>query len=123
MTRNKLVQKVTLKMIECHDIFFTIGTCYHYKRICIETKEGYRNVFDTSTDIWRPLTKHEMNVILTEGFADASRAIIKYNETRKLKENRHLFNLASAKGNTKEKEYYFKIATRAIKKLRSLLDY
>lgn len=121
MTRNNLVKKVTLKMIECHDIFFTIGTCYHYKRLCIETKKGYENVFDTSTDIWRPLNIDEMQMILDEGFLVTNQNVILYNELRKLKENRRMFHIATVKKNLKEKEFYFNIAKRAIKKLKSLL--
>ena len=123
MTRNNLVKQVTLKMIECHDIFFTIGTCYHYKRICIETKKGYENVFDTSTDIWRPLNVDEMQMILDEGFLVTNQNVIFYNELRKLKENRRMFHIATVKKNLKEKEFYFNIAKRAIKKLKSLLWY
>lgn len=123
MTRNNLVKQVTLKMIECHDIFFTIGTCYHYKRLCIETKKGYENVFDTSTDIWRPLNIDEMQMILDEGFLVTNQNVIFYNELRKLKENRRMFHIATVKKNLKEKEFYFNIAKRAIKKLKSLLWY
>lgn len=123
MTRNNLVKQVTLKMIECHDIFFTIGTCYHYKRLCIETKKGYENVFDTSTDIWRPLNMDEMQMILDEGFLVTNQNVIFYNELRKLKENRRMFHIATVKKNLKEKEFYFNIAKRAIKKLKSLLWY
>lgn len=121
MIRKTYVKKVKKRMANAPEIFFTINTCYYYKRICVETKPGFEDVFDISTDIWRPLTLHEMRTILDYGFEHANKKIIRFNEVKKLQENRRLFQIASAKQNSKEKEFYYNIAMRAIKKLRSLL--
>lgn len=123
MNRKQLVAKVIqmLKLTEAP--FFAIGNCYYYRRICIDLNHGHENVFDTSTDIWRPLNIHELNVIIEKGFNKANAYITIKNSRNQLIQSRESFHIATIKGNEKDKNKYFKKAMEAIKKLKQMVGY
>lgn len=123
MNRKQLVAKVIqmLKLTEAP--FFAIGNCYYYRRICIDLNHGHENVFDTSTDIWRPLNIHELNVIIDKGFSKANAYLVIKNSQTQLRDSRNAFHIASIKGNEKDKQKYFKKAIDAIRKLRKMVGY
>ena len=123
MNRNQLVQDVIAMLQLTEAPFFTIGNCYYHKRICVDLNKGRENVFDTSTDIWRPLNKHELEIIIEKGFARANNYLVIKNSRIQLAQNRKDFHIATIKKNEKDKMKYFNRAIEAIKKLKELLGY
>ncbi len=123
MIRKKLVSEVIAMLKLTEAPFFAIGNCYYYRRICVDLNRGYENVFDTSTDIWRPLNIHELNIIIDKGFSKANAYLVIKNSQNQLRESRNAFHIASIKGNDKDKHKYFKKAIEAIKKLREMVGY
>jgi len=98
-------------------------TSYYYKVICI-SKDGNRfDIFDTSTDIYRPLHNHEIKMLLDIGLDKFTNILAIKNTRQSILSNRNLFHIAIAKKSNKEKEFYFRKTMRRIKKLRNLLGY
>lgn len=98
-------------------------TSYYYKVICI-CKDGKRfDIFDTSTDIYRPLHNHEIQMLLEIGLDKFTNILAIKNTRQSILSNRNLFHIAIAKKSNKEKEFYFRKTMRRIKKLRKLLGY
>ena len=123
MKRKQLVAEV-IKMLKLTEApFFAIGNCYYYRKICIDLNKGYENVFDTSTDIWRPLNVFELNLMVEKGFSKANSYLIIKNSRNQLSQSRHDFQIATIKGNEKDKNKYFKKAIEAINKLRTMVGY
>jgi len=121
MGREELVRDA-IKMLALTDApILNIGTCYYYKRIVLDTKKGYENAFDTSTDIWRPLNENELSILTEKGFAVCNQYLLIKNAHFEMRDNRKSFQIATAKGNEKEKHHYFGKAMNALKKLRLLL--
>ena len=123
MNRKQLVAEV-IKMLKLTEApFFAIGNCYYYKRICIDLNTGYENVYDTSTDIWRPLNVYELNTMVDKGFSKANAYLTIKNSRNQLSQSRKEFQIATIKGNIKDKNKYFKKAIEAIDKLREMVGY
>ncbi len=96
---------------------------YYYKTIVI-SKDGKRiAIFDTSTDIYRPLKNKEIRQLLELGLDKFTNQLSIKNTTESIKLNRNLFHISIAKKSNKEKEFYFRKTMRRIKKLRKLLGY
>ena len=123
MTREQLVSEVVAMLKLTEAPFFAIGNCYYHKRICVDLNKGYENVFDTSTDIWRPLNKIELKIIVDKGFSNGNTYITIKNSRSQLKDSRESFHIASVKNNEKDKIKYFKKAIDAINKLRQMVGY
>ena len=123
MNRAELVDNVIEDLHKYNYPFLCVGDCYYYKRICVSTKYGFRNVFDTSTDIWRPLTTGELEILLKEGLKRCNDLIVLNNTMQQYHQNRNDFHIATIKGNKKEKQQFFDKAIEAIKKLRELVGY
>lgn len=123
MNRKRLVAEVITMLKLTEAPFFAIGNCYYYRRICVDLNKGYENVFDTSTDIWRPLNVHELNIIVEKGFSKGNAYLTIKNSRNQLLESREAFQIATIKGNEKDKNKYFKKAMEAIKKLKEMVGY
>lgn len=123
MNRKELVQEVITMLKLTEAPFFTIGNCYYHKRICVDLNEGRENVFDTSTDIWRPLNVHELEIIVEKGFSRGSNYLVIKNSRIQLSQSRKDFHIATIKKNEKDKIKYYNRAIEAIKKLRERLGY
>ena len=123
MNRQKLVHEVIAMLKLTEAPFFSIGNFYYYRRICIDLNKGYENVFDTSTDIWRPLNEHELKILVSKGFSRGNQYLVIKNSRLQLKQSRNDFHIASAKKNDKDKLKYFKKAIDAINKLREMIGY
>lgn len=123
MSREELVFKAIAGLYKSESPFLCVGTCYYYKRICIDTKRGYENVFDTSTDIWRPLTTGELEILHRQGLVRCNDMLVMNSTMSQYHNNRREFHIATIKGNKKEKQQYFDKAIRAVKKLKELLGY
>jgi hypothetical protein len=123
MNRKELVLLVIEQLKKKQSPFFSIGNCYYYRRICIDLNKGYENVFDTSTDIWRPLTTAELLVLRERGFKLTNDYLVIKNAKAQLQENRKDFHIATIKKNEKDKLKYYKKAIQAINKLREFVGY
>ena len=81
------------------------------------------DIFDTSTNIYRPLTKSEIQDLLKIGLEKFATKLSIKNTLKSIADNRVLFHIAIAKKSDKEKEFYYRKTMRRIKKLRHLLGY
>tara|TARA_Y100000004_G_C8659055_1_gene304387 strand:+ start:47 stop:310 length:264 start_codon:yes stop_codon:yes gene_type:complete len=81
------------------------------------------DIFDTSTDIYRPLTNKEIRQLLELGLEKFTTKLSIENTLKSISLNRNMFHIAIAKGSDKEKEFFYRKTMRRIKKLRQLLGY
>lgn len=96
---------------------------YYYKVICISKKKNRLDIFDTSTDIYRPLKNSEIEELLKLGVDKFTNKLSIKNTKESITLNRNLFHIAIAKKSNKEKEFYYRKTIRRIRKLRKLLGY
>ena len=80
-------------------------------------------IFDTSTDIYRPLSNYEIADMIHIGVEQFAQDLATKNTVESIAINRNMFHIAIAKKSEKEKEFYFRKTLRRIKKLRTLLGY
>tara|TARA_R100001015_G_C4620632_1_gene177637 strand:- start:931 stop:1353 length:423 start_codon:yes stop_codon:yes gene_type:complete len=96
-------------------------------KTCLESKSKTKSfpteIFDTSTDIYRPLTNYEIADLIHIGVEQFVKNLATKNTIESISINRNLFHIAIAKKSEKEKEFYYKKTLRRIKKLRTLLGY
>jgi hypothetical protein len=93
-----------------------------YRRILVQKYFDEINVFDNSTDIYRPMSKEEiilLNKIKVDDFCD--KLFIK-NSIKRINNNRSYMQIGIAKKNEKQKNYHYRIAKQEIKTLRNFLD-
>lgn len=105
-----------------HRIQDSIAEIYFYRRICIYKLNNVINIFDTSTDVYRPISDAEINSFLQTDVDIFCDVLYMQSSKQRIKNNRYYMQLAIAKGNEKEKEYYYKIATQEVNTLRKFLD-
>ena len=96
---------------------------YYYKTLCISKLNKRFDIFDTSTNIYRPLNKSEIQDLLKIGLEKFATKLSIKNTLKSIADNRVLFHIAIAKKSDKEKEFYYRKTMRRIKKLRQLLGY
>lgn len=96
---------------------------YYYKTIVISKAGNRIGIFDTSTDIYRPLQNKEIEELLELGLDKFTNQLGIRNTLDSIKLNRNLFHISIAKKSNKEKEFYYRKTMRRIKKLRKLLGY
>jgi hypothetical protein len=96
--------------------------CLFYRRLCVCMSDYGIEIYDTSTDIYRPLTKAEMKLLFEIGIDDFCNNLVISSSWERIKNNRESMQLAIAKNNLKEKEYHYKIASEEIKILKDFLD-
>jgi len=87
------------------------------------TKSFTMEIFDTSTDIYRPLSNYEIADMIHVGVEQFAQDLATKNTVESIAINRNMFHIAIAKKSEKEKEFYFRKTLRRIKKLRTLLGY
>ena len=104
-----------------HIVFDDVS--YYYKTLCISRLNKRMDIFDTSTNIYRPLTKSEIQDLLKIGLEKFATKLSIKNTLKSIADNRVLFHIAIAKKSDKEKEFYYRKTMRRIKKLRHLLGY
>lgn len=103
------------------DFFTHVGASRYYKRIVVDVSDEYRNVYDASTDLWRPLTIVEIDRLISVGFERFNEELKAKNLVDSYQDSRRLFHIASVKKNMKERDFFYRKAVRSIKKLRDLL--
>lgn len=95
---------------------------YYYKTFCVEKLGNVFEMFDTTTDVYRPLKNDEIEMFLKVSCDDFAQKLSYESNYKSFKNNRKLFHIAIAKKSEKEKLFYFKKAKRRLKKLRNILD-
>lgn len=95
--------------------------CYYYRRVCICKSAQYVTIYDTSTDLYRPLNPTETMDLYESHIDDFCDKLVIDSAWQKIRNNRSLMQIAIAKGNKKEIDYHYKIATQEIKTLREFL--
>lgn len=123
MYRERMVKELVFLAKRTPDLFIVLGKDYHYKRICIDTDENGMNVYDTSTDLWRPLTTGELEQLKMYGLKEFNFMLKEKNLQKTLVESRHEYHIASVKKNGKEMDFLYKKVLGILKKLRSMRGY
>jgi len=95
---------------------------YYYKTFCVEKLDNVIEMFDTTTDLYRPLKNDEIEMFLKVSCDEFAKKLLYESNYQSFKNNRKLFHIAIAKKSEKEKLFYFKKAKRRLKKLRNILD-
>ena len=93
-----------------------------YRRLLVQKYFDEVDVFDNSTDVYRPLSSKELKALDSMSIDDFCDDLLLSNNIERLKNNRYAMQLGIAKGNEKEKEYHYKIAMKEIKTLREFLN-
>jgi hypothetical protein len=93
-----------------------------YRRLLVQKYFDEVDVFDNSTDVYRPLSSAELKVLDSVSVDEFCDFVFLSNGIERIKNNRYAMQLGIAKGNEKEKEYHYKIAMQEIKTLRQFLD-
>tara|TARA_B100000287_G_C20647362_1_gene785584 strand:- start:1597 stop:1998 length:402 start_codon:yes stop_codon:yes gene_type:complete len=113
----KLMRQTNSKKLVFDDV------SYYYKSLCISRLDNRIEIFDISTDIYRPLKIEEIEKLLDVGVEKFTKQLSIKNTIDSIALNRNLFHIAIAKGSEKEKEFFYRKTMRRIKKLRNLLGY
>ena len=82
---------------------FSDQDSYYYKTFCVEKLGKTIEMFDTTTDIYRPLKIPEIEMFLKTSCDDFAQKLSYESNYRSFKENRKLFHIAIAKNSEKEK--------------------
>lgn len=93
-----------------------------YRRLLIQKYFDEVDVFDNSTDVYRPLSSTELKALDSMSIDEFCDDLFLSNSIERLKKNRYAMQIGIAKGNEKEKVYHYKIAMKEIKTLREFLD-
>ena len=98
------------------------GDCYHYRRLRVCKSAEDILFFDTSTDLYRPLSQNELNELEKLNLDQFCDALFVRSSMERIENHRYKMQLAIAKKNTKEIEYHHKIASEELKILRDFFD-
>lgn len=93
-----------------------------YRRLLVQKYFDEVDVFDNSTDIYRPMSSTELKALDSMKIDEFCDNLFISNSIERIKNNRYAMQLGIAKKNEKEKEYHYKIAMAQIKILREFLD-
>lgn len=91
-----------------------------YKRICASKYKKEMQVYDTSTEVYRPLTGIEIDELLKVGAENFSRGLKMKSLIDQYHYERASFHRESIKGNIKKRDYHFHKAINVINQLREL---
>ena len=94
---------------------------YHRRLFISVDEEKNYEVYDTSTDVYRPLSSSELHRLNFSDINDFCDYLFIKNSYKRIKNNRKSMQIAIAKKNQKNKNYHHKIAIEEIKTLRSFL--
>lgn len=97
--------------------YFYRGLCFSY-----DHSEDYAEIYDTSTDVYRPLRISELVELEKSNLWRFTTKLLVRNTIESIKINRDKFHIAIAKNNHKEKNYFHKKAIRRVKKLRYFFE-
>jgi hypothetical protein len=89
-----------------------------YKRICVSKYEDQMEVYDTSTEIYRPLSQKEIDRLLEVGPTNFSKMLKMKSLLEKYHDQRAYFHREAVKGNIKKRDYHYNKALKIIKQLR-----
>ena len=89
-----------------------------YKRICVSKYEDQMEVYDTSTEIYRPLSQKEIDRLLEVGPTNFSKMLKMKSLLEKYYDQRAYFHREAVKGNIKKRDYHYNKALKIIKQLR-----
>jgi hypothetical protein len=89
-----------------------------YKRICVSKYEDQMEVYDTSTEIYRPLSQNEIDKLLEVGPTNFSKMLKMKSLLEKYHDQRAYFHREAVKGNIKKRDYHYNKALKIIKQLR-----
>lgn len=92
-----------------------------YKRICVSKHEDKIEVYDTSTEIYRPLTSEEIEMLLTVGAKNFVKILQLKNLTDRFMMERANYQREAIKGNQKKHDYYFNKAKKLVKRLKEII--
>jgi hypothetical protein len=95
--------------------------CYYYRRVCVCKSAEHVTIYDTSVDLYRPLSDSEAMQMYSTHIDDFCDKLVIDSAWEKIRNNRYSMQLAIAKGNKKEIEYHYKIASDEVKTLREFL--
>ena len=97
---------------------------YWYRGVVVEKLDKRIEMYDLSSDVYRPLSNKELTLFVQEE-TNVDKFVIDLqikNTKKSLSLIRKLFHIAIAKKSEKDKLFYFRKAMRRIKKLRKLFD-
>jgi hypothetical protein len=95
---------------------------YYYKNICASERDGVIEIYDTTTNLYRPLSLKEMRSLMyTKNIDDFCLKLKTKNLRERFNGHRHRFHIAIAKNNEKEKKFFYKRCVSDIKQLRKVL--
>jgi len=89
-----------------------------YKRICVSKYEDQMEVYDTSTEIYRPLSQKEIDRLLEVGPTNFSKMLKMKSLLEKYHDQRAYFHREAVKGNIKKRDYHYNKALKIIQQLR-----
>lgn len=117
----KSVKKQLLKVLKKRGKKLFEDKAYYYKNLCASERDGVIELYDTTTNLYRPLSVEEMDQFLKEGIEKFSLDLKLKNLKERFFGHRHRFHLAIAKNNEKEKKFFYKRCVSDIKQLRNIL--
>lgn len=98
------------------------NNAYYYKNICASERNGVYEIYDTTTNVYRPLSIDEMeNLLKSNDLNDFCLDLKIKNLRERFSGHRHRFHIAIAKNNEKEKKFFYKRCVSDIKQLRNAL--
>lgn len=89
-----------------------------FKRICVSKHEDQIEVYDTSTEVYRPLSQKEIDQLLEVGPTNFSKMLKMKSLLEKYHDQRAYFHREAVKGNIKKRDYHYHKALKIIKQLR-----
>lgn len=89
-----------------------------FKRICVSKYQNQMEVYDTSTEVYRPLTQQEIDNLLRVGPNNFSKMLKMKALIEKYHDQRAYFHREAVKGNIKKRDYHYNKALKIIKQLR-----
>ena len=93
-----------------------------YRRLLVQKNYTNIEIYDTSTDIYRPLKQNEIEDLNNSEIDDFCNRLFVLNSKKRIRHNRYLMQLGIGKKNDKQKLYHYKIASKEIKNLKKFLD-
>jgi hypothetical protein len=121
MSTKKLKKNLFNKIKEGKGIKLFKDNAYYYKNICASERDGVIEIYDTTTNVYRPLSVEEMSKLLLENIDKFCLKLKTKNLKERFAGHRHRFHIAIAKKNEKEKKFFYKRCVSDIKQLRKVL--
>lgn len=122
MSTNKLQESLFHKIKKGKGEKLFKNNAYYYKNICASEREGVFEIYDTTTNIYRPLSTNEMRSLMYKNIDDFCLKLKIKNLKERFGGHRHRFHIAIAKNNEKEKKFFYKRCVSDIKQLRKVLN-